>query len=240
MVPGWYAKLEDIWLNNCHALVASCKDMKTVANEKTLKRFLNHLFWFVVTFTLLIGFQVTLTGFLTGYSPNNFSFLLWDQFHFFTRYLIEEPVKTLSFIFIDKPLFKIEALQENQSLVTWGLHYYGITLLVHTLIAFLASRAINTYTFSKSALKSFPVVGAILLYFSSLFLYLSSCCTAGANWIIHTMVLAVFFNPYMASENLIELYKEIHGGFIYIQILMVVSGLYLVFINLKSETKREY
>ena len=203
-----------------------------------LKGYFNYLLWFIAAFTMLIGFEAALASLLTGYTLNNFSFLLWEKFHFFVTYFLEEPIETLSFILIDKPLFKIESLQKNQTSVIWGLHYYGVTLLTHTAIAILVSRAINTHTFLKSALLLFPIVGVILLIFSSLFLYLSSCCTAGANWIIHTWILAIVLNPYTASESLIELYNYIHDGFIYLQFLMAALGVYLIFLNLKNKTKR--
>ena len=198
---------------------------------------LNHLLWFAAAFTILIGLESILSGLITGYTPNSFSFLLWDKFRFFLTYFLEEPLETLSFILIDKPLFKIEALHKNTTTVIWGLHYYGVTLFTHIVIAILASRAINKHTFSKSALLSFPIGGVILLIFSSLFLYLSSCCTTGANWIIHTWILTVIFNPYTASENLIELYNYIHDWFIYLQFLITVSGAYLIFLKLKNKTK---
>ena len=199
-----------------------------------VKIFINYLLWFLIAFTFLIGIEATLASLLTGYSPNNFSFLLWEKFHFFLTYFLEEPVETLNFILIDKPLFKIEALQENQTTIIWGLHYYGVTLFTHIVIAILASRAINKHTFSRPALLSFPISGVILLNFSSLFLYLSSCCTAGANWIIHTWILTIIFNPYIASETLIELYNYIHDWFIYLQILMAASGIYLIFLKSKN------
>ena len=201
------------------------------------KIYLNHLLWFLATFATLIGLEVALVSLFTGFTPNNFSFLLWDKFHFFLMYLLEEPVETLSFILIDKPLFKVEALQESTTTVIWGLHYYGVTLFTHTVVAILASRAINKHTFSKYALLSFSISGVILLIFSSQFLYLSSCCTAGANWIIHTWILVVIFNPYTASETLIELYNYIQDWFIYLQYLIAALGAYLIFLKLKNETK---
>lgn len=201
------------------------------------KTYLNHLLWFLAAFTILIGLEVVLVALFTGFSPNNFSFLLWDKFYFFLTYLLEESVETLSFILIDKPLFKIEALQENKTTVIWGLHYYGVTLFTHIVVAILASRAINKHKFSKYTLLSFSISGVILLIFSSLFLYLSSCCTAGANWIIHTWILAVVFNPFTASETLIELYNYIQDWFIYLQYLMAALGGYLIFLKLKNKAK---
>jgi len=192
------------------------------------------MLWFVATFALLIGFETVLISLLTGYTPNKLSFLLWENFHFLLQYFLEEPIETLSFILIDKPLFRIEAIHDNPTTVIWGLHYYGVTLFTHAVIAILASRAINTHTFSKSALQSLPISGTILLIFSSLFLYLSSCCTAGATWIIHTWILAVVFNPYTASETLLDIYNYIQGGFIWLQFLMAVSGAYLIFLKLKK------
>ena len=212
--------------------------MKSYAYKNCYKTFLNHLLWFVAAFTIIIGFETVLISLFTGFTPNKFSFLLWDKFHFFFTYFLEEPVETLSFILIDKPLFKIEALQESPTTVIWGLHYYGVSLFTHIVVAILASRVINKHTFLKSALLSLPFSGIILLIFSSLFLYLSSCCTAGANWIIHTWILAVVFDPYTASETLIDIYNYIQDWFIWFQLLIATSGAYLIFLKLKNEVKR--
>ena len=100
-----------------------------------LKGYFNYLLWFIAAFTMLIGFEAALASLLTGYTLNNFSFLLWEKFHFFVTYFLEEPIETLSFILIDKPLFKIESLQKKSN-----LSYLGITLLWRN----------TTYTYSHS------------------------------------------------------------------------------------------
>lgn len=205
--------------------------------KRHYKIFLNHLLWFILAFTLLIVVELIIASLFTGYLPNKLSCLLWDKFHFFLVYFREEPVETLLFFLIDRPLFKIEAVHDDLSTVIWGLHFYSYTLFTHIVAAILASRAINKHTFSKPALLSLPISGIILLIFSSIFLYLSSCCTAGGNWIVHAWVLAIIFNPYMATANLLEIYNNIHGWFIWLQVLIAVSGAYLIFLKLKNETK---
>ena len=200
--------------------------------NKHYKTFLNHLLWFIFVFTLLIVVETILVSLFTGYLPTKFSFLLWDKFNFFLDYLREEPIETLSFILIDKPLFKIEALQDNLTTVIWGLHFYSYTLFTHIVIAALASRIIVKHT--TSALRSFPVSGSILLILSSLFLYLSSCCTSGANWIIHSWLLAVVFNPYNITETTLDIYNHIHGWFIWMQYVMAISGIYLIILKIRN------
>ena len=207
--------------------------------NKHYKIFLNHLLWFILTFTLLILVEFILASLFTGYLPNKLSFLLWDKFDFFLIYFREEPVETLLFFLIERPLFEIEALHDDLSTVIWGLHFYSYTLFTHIVAAILASRAITRHTFSKSALLSLPISGILLLIFSSIFLYLSSCCTAGGNWIIHTWLLAIVFNPYMATANLLEIYNNFHGWLIWLQVLIAASGAYLIFLKLKNETKEQ-
>jgi len=197
--------------------------------------FINHLFWFVLAFTFLIVTETILVSWFTGYLPTRFSFLLLDNFHFFLDYFWDEPVETLSFLLIDKPLFKIDALQDNLSTVIWGLHFYSYTLLTHIFIAILTSRLIVKQTLTISALRSFPVSGSVLLILSSLFLYLSSCCTNGANWIVHSWLLVIVFTPDNAIGNVFDIYKNIEGWLIWIQVVMAASGIYLVMRRKKLE-----
>lgn len=199
------------------------------------KIFIKSLLWFILTLSILISFEVIFVSIITGYSATNFSFLLWNKFHFFLAYLLDEPLETLSFILINKPLFEIEAILTNPTQVVWGLHYYGFTLLIHSIIAVLISKAIMGYRTSKTSLKHYPLSGSILLILSSLHLYLASCCTAGANWIIHTWLLAIIFNPYTSSETMLEIYNYVENGFIWLQLMMVSSGIYLIFLKIRKE-----
>lgn len=198
------------------------------------KFFLSHIFWFVLAFTLLIVVETILISLFTGYLPTKLSFLPWDKLHIILNYFWEEPIETLGFIFIHTPLFKIEALLNTPTTTVWGLHFCGYTIFTHVVIAILVSRIIVKYKFTTLALKSFPISGSILLIISSLFLYLSSCCTGGANWIIHSWLLSIVFNPYNATETTIEIYNNIHEWFIWFQFVMAASGLYLIMLKIRK------
>lgn len=202
------------------------------------KIFLKSLLWFILTFSILISFEVIFVSIITGYSPTSFSFLLWNKFHFFLTYLLGEPLETLSFLLIDKPLFKIEATLTNPTQVIWGLHYYGFTLLIHSIIAILISKAIMGYRKSKINLKHYPLSGLIILILSSLYLYSASCCTAGANWIIQTWLLAILFNPYTSSETMLEIYNNIENWFIWLQLAMFTLGSYLILLKVEIKNLR--
>ena len=196
--------------------------------------FLSHISWFVLAFALLILIETILISLFTGYLPTRLLFLSWDQLHFILNYFWDEPFDTLSFIFTHKPLFKIEALLNIPTTTIWGLHFYSYTIFTHIVIAILASRIIVKYKFTTLALKSFPISGSILLILSSLFLYLSSCCTSGAIWIIHSGLLSIVFNPYNATETTIEIYNNIHEWFTWFQFLMAASGLYLILLKIRK------
>lgn len=198
------------------------------------KFFLSHIFWFVLAMTLLIVAETILISLFTGYLPTKLSFLPWDKFHIILNYFREEPIETLSFIFTQKPLFKIEAILNSPTTTVWGLHFFSYTIFTHIVIAILASRRIVKYKFTTLALKFFPISGSILLILSSLFLYLSSCCTGGANWIIHSWLLSIVFNPYNATETTIEVYNNIHEWFIWFQFVMAASGFYLIMLKIRK------
>ncbi len=202
--------------------------------NKCYKTYINYLSWFVIILSILISVEILLITFFTGYPVNKLSFLLSDGFHFFIKYLLDDPLDTLYFVLIEKPLIKIEAIHNNPVTVIWGLHYYGFTILTHILLAALASRAISKYKLTTTTLKTFPMIGALLLILSSLFLYLASCCTGGASWIIHTSLLAIAFNPYNATESALEFYKNIQGWFNWMQFMMATLGTYLIILKIQK------
>ncbi|MCK4709884.1 MAG: hypothetical protein KAU21_14795, partial [Gammaproteobacteria bacterium] len=70
------------------------------------------LFWLILILAVVTLFEVFLISVSTGYLPTKVSFLLWDRFDYFIVYFRNEPFEALSLYFIDKPLFKIEAMQE--------------------------------------------------------------------------------------------------------------------------------
>ena len=201
---------------------------------KDHKFFLSPVLWFVLAIILLMVVETILMSLFTGYLPTQISFQQWDKFHIILSYFREEPIETLSFIFTHKPLFKIEALLNTPTTTIWGLHFYSYTIFVHVVIAILASRIIVKYKFTTLALKSFPICGSLLLILSSLFLYLSSCCTSGANWIIHSWLLSIVFNPYTATETTIEIYNNIHEWFTWFQFVIATSGLYLIMLKIRK------
>ena len=203
---------------------------------KYQKDFLSHISWFMLAFSLLIAIETILISLFTGYLPTKLLYLKWDQFSFILNYFWDEPFDTLSFIFTHKPFLKIEAILSTASTTTtvWGLHFYSYTIFTHVAIALLASRILVKHKFTTLALKSFPISGSILLILSSLYLYLSSCCTSSSNWIIHSWILSIAFNPYNATETTIKIYNNIHEWFIWFQFLMAASGLYLIMLKIRK------
>ena len=187
------------------------------------------LFWFLLILTGLILCETLLVTLSTGYLPTGISFLLWDRFDFFLNFFRDEPLETLSLIFINKPLFKIVALQENPVTAIWELHYYSITLISHLLVAIVFSSIITRSKSIKSGWQNIPVSGSVLLILSSLFLYLSSCCTSGSNWVFHTWLLSIVFDPVTATDSVIEIYNIINSGFIWLQTMLTLLGIFLIF-----------
>ena len=190
------------------------------------------LFWLILILAVVTLFEVFLISVSTGYLPTKVSFLLWDRFDYFIVYFRNEPFEALSLYFIDKPLFKIEAMQEAPITAIWGLHYYSYTLLAHLLVGIVFSCIITRSIFTKLSRRDFPVTGSSLLIFSSLFLYLSSCCSVGGNWIFHTWLLSILFNPVTATDSIIEIYTIISGGFIWLQTVTALFGIYLIAVKL--------
>lgn len=190
---------------------------------------------FLFLLPVLVICEVIITTAFLGYKPNQINFLLWDNIDFLFVYFRSEPLDTLKFVFIDKPLFVIESRQENPSIAIWGLHYYSYTFVAHVVVAVVLAQVIKPSQPIRSAPRYVAVIGSSLLILSSLYLYLSSCCTAGANWILHTWLLAIVFNPLTATEFIIEVYGLVNKWFVWLQILFAALGAYLVVRGLKRK-----
>ena len=196
----------------------------------------SRLFWFTLFLTVLMLCETLLISVFTGHLPTNISFLLLDKFDFFIEFLRDVPVDALTLIFVDKPLFVIASMQKDPVTAIWGLHYYGYTLIIHLLVAFIFSHVMTSSKSVELNWRAFPVLGSVLLIFSSLFLYLSSCCSVGGNWILETMLLAIIFDPVTASDAILDLYTVIEGGFIWLQTVMSLLGIFLVVSKLGNKS----
>lgn len=180
--------------------------------------------YFLLMLVGLILCELIFMAAFTGYMPTKIKFLLWENIDFLLVYFRGEPLDTLKFVFIDKPLIVIESRQQAPSTVIWGLHYYSYTVIVHVVIAIVLAQQVRASPPIRAKLRYFQLGGSGLLVFSSLYLYLSSCCTGEASWILHTWFLSLVFNPITATESMIELYELVHNGFIWMQILIAALG----------------
>lgn len=194
----------------------------------------NVLIFLAILAGLVIS-ELILTAAMTGYMPNRVTFLLWDNIDFLLIYFGEEPWDTFKFVFMDKPLFLIESRLENPSSAVWGLHYYSYTVVIHIAVALVLVQVIRLSQSIAATSRFVVVLGAGLLVLSSLYLYLASCCTTGASWLLHTWLLAIVFNPQTATEFIIELYGVVHKWLLWLQIMIAVSGAYLAVRGLKRK-----
>jgi len=164
----------------------------------------------------------------TGYMSVQYKSSVLDNFGFFMVLVQEAPLTTLKLMFIEKPLFIVEAKHSTTAASVWALHYFGLTILIHIAVAVIIAGIIAR---AGSALRwrDIPFSGTVLLLFSSLYLLLSSCCTGGPNWIFHTWLLSVVFNPISSSNATIQLYQTLREWFVLLQILLGAMGGLLMF-----------
>jgi hypothetical protein len=192
---------------------------------------------FFIVLAALVCCEIILASAFTGYMPNQFSFLLWENLDFLLIYFGDEPLETLWFVLIDRPIFVVESRQQEPSVAIWGLHFYSSTFIAHIVVALVLNwllKPARSFTYTS---RLMVISGCLLLVISSLHLYLSSCCTAGANWLLHTWMLAIVFDPFTANEFIIELYGVVNPWFLWLQILMVLAGSYLVYRGLKQKQR---
>lgn len=164
----------------------------------------------------------------TGHAPTQVASLLLENADFFMVYFADEPLQTLKFLMVDKPLFVIEAKHTTSVTVIWSMQYFASTVIVHFVIALLLGYMIANWPVTTLRLRTTAIIGITLLLLSCLYLYLSSCCTAGANWILHTGILALVLNPLITSSELMGLYELLAGWFDWLQLLVALSGIYLL------------
>jgi len=164
----------------------------------------------------------------TGYMSVQYKSPVLENAGFFMVLLQEAPLTTLKLIFIEKPLFIVEAKHSTTAATVWSLHYFSFTILVHVIIALIIAGIISR---PQSVLRwqDIPFAGSVLLIFSSLYLLLASCCTGGPNWIFHTWLLSVVFNPISSGNATIQLYQTLRGWFVWLQILLGAMGGLLIF-----------
>lgn len=185
--------------------------------------------WFSIVFFTLFICEIILLGFPAGYLPNKLSFVFINNLDIIGLYFQDNPLNALKFVLIDTPVFTIESWQTNGQTAVWGLHYYAYSLLVHIVITISISMNLCRSGIFATRVKQLPITGLTLLLMSSLYLYLASCCTSGANWFVHTLLLAFASNPALNSAFIMDTYVYIRNGLTISQFGMAIVGLYLVY-----------
>ena len=176
----------------------------------------------------LVGLDVLLIALLTGHFPNRITSTLFANAGFFATYLLEAPGTTLHLLLIEKPLFEIAAVQAHGELDTWRLYFFNYATLVHLGIAVLLVRRWHNVRTAGRQGRWMLGAGVALLVGSSLYLFHISCCTGGPLWIIHTALIAHFFNPVNAPVAMLDVYTVLQPWLAWLQAGVAVAGALLV------------
>lgn len=187
-----------------------------------------HSLYFLLILTGLILCEVTFVALFMSYLPTSIKFMLWEDMGFLLPYFLEDPLATFKFVLVDKPILVIESRLENPSTAVWGLHYYSYSLLAHIISALVLAHLINPVTRNYAGQRYKAILGSGLLLVSSIYLYLSSCCTGGANWVIQTLWLAIITDPTFSTEALISTYQDIEVWFFWSQLVIAATGFYFM------------
>jgi hypothetical protein len=186
------------------------------------------LYFLMILFGIIVC-EVIFVTVSTGYFPTDIDVLIWKDMRFFLPYLLEEPLDTLKFILVNKPVLVIESRLDNPSQTVWGLHFYSYSLIAHFISALILTGLISPSASPQHERRYQAILGSGLLLVSSVYLYLSSCCTGGANWVIQTVWLAIITDPALSTEALISTYQENEGLFFWTQLVLAVVSFYLIF-----------
>lgn len=184
--------------------------------------------YFLMIFFGIIVCEVIFVAVSAGYFPTDIEVLIWKDISFLLPYLLEEPLDTLKFILVNKPVLVIESRLDNPPQTVWGLHYYSYSLIAHFISALALTGLIKPSVSQQHARRYQAILGSGLLLVSSIYLYLSSCCTGGANWVIQTLWLAIITDPALSTEALISTYQENEGLFFWTQLVIATVGFYLI------------
>lgn len=185
------------------------------------------LYTLLITFGLIL-FEMAFIAMTTGNMFIQFSFPLLNNMEFFLRLAGDDPIITLRMIFVDLPLMVIESKHKASGSTVWSLHYYIYAVIVHLVVAYLLAEKVGLHGI-RTRLRDIPFGGPALLIFSSIYLLLAGCCTSGPNWLFHTWLLAVVFNPVTSSNETIKLYQSIKDWFALLQLMTGLIGAYLMF-----------
>ena len=176
----------------------------------------------------VVSFEFVFMAVSSGYMQVHFTSPVLGNVHFFVLLLQDAPLLTLKMLLLEQPLLVVEARHPVTAATVWSLHYFSLTVVVHVVVSVILSgrivRAGGTLRW-----QDIPFSGSVLLLFSSVYLLLSSCCTGGPNWIFHTWLLSVVFNPITSSNATIQLYQSLKDWFSVLQMMTGILGAYLMF-----------
>ncbi|MDH5182089.1 MAG: hypothetical protein OEZ39_03595 [Gammaproteobacteria bacterium] len=181
-----------------------------------------------VWFVLFILLESLLTALATGAMPGHLSSWIHSAGDLYVTLFWEAPGRTLQLTLFDKPLFVVSNAAETSARV-WSLHYYAGTILLHGILAWFCARTrVLINVFQQPGLIP-GIAGICLLLIASLYLQIAACCTGGPIWIIHSMTLALIFNPATATVRMIEIYQSVSTIFPVMQWACAAAGGYLLY-----------
>ena len=194
----------------------------------------------VMLLPIMLTFEAILTGILMGRMPNHVEFLFGENLDFLLLYFSSAPLNTLSYVLLHRPMFIIGAyVQTPEELkVVWGLHFYSYTCLMHIMVAVLLACLVKRVETRRRSQWLLVYSGAGLVLFSSIYLFIASCCTGEAKWLLHTMALAFLSDPSTSSVTALRLYQKFHSFFIWLQLFSVSAGGYLLYRWYRAGSRR--
>ncbi len=172
--------------------------------------------------------EIAFIALSTGHMAIQIKSPLLENLGFFMVLAGEDLTATLRIVLVENPLFIVESKYKATDSTAWSLHYFSVTLLVHLLVAYVASEKVSRQGIN-TRIQDLPLSGSVLLIASSVYLLLAACCTDGPHWLFHTWLLAVVFNPITSSNATIQLYQVLRDWFILPQLAMGGLGVYLLY-----------
>ncbi len=160
--------------------------------------------------------------------PNQFEFVIIENFKFYRDLLHVNPVAAGRLILIENPVFVIQRIDRLNSSQLWAIYFMPISVLTQYVlsmfIVFIKKQNANPFIWL------WIFVASTFLLFAVFYLRIQACCTSKPTWLLDVWLLSQIYNPLLDSTFWQGIYVQLSQWLPLIQFFIAAIALLILFI----------
>lgn len=191
----------------------------------------------VIVFICLVAVEVALVAVVAGSGANDVSAPFVQQFSMLRTLWGSNPMAALP-LTAQTPLLLIARQEPADTLQTWGLFYFPISIIAHLAIAI-----VTAWIWCRRAGRTHYLLwltsGVGLLAFAVTYTRFATCCTGGPRWALEIGLYALAFDPTRTLLDWPVIYTRLETYFPFLQIATAALGIACIVVAALKQIRQD-